>query len=121
MSRRETIAKLNDQLRARVGVPVFLGANEPQLGTILMTHGIMALEAEQIVDVWMRVRSFSAFTEDNDPYGEHDFGSIILATGERVFFKIDYYTDDSFSAGAEDPADPAKSYRVLTIMLAEEY
>jgi len=59
------------------------------------------------------------FTKDNDPHGEHDFGAIDLE-GERYFFKLDYYTPD-LSASSDDPADPEKTARVLTIMRADEY
>lgn len=121
LSRTERIARLNDQLRARVGVPVFLGEAEPRLGTILMTRGVMALEPEQLLDVWTKIRQFDGFSPDNDPYGEHDFGAIPLKSGERLFWKIDYYADDACQWGSEDPADPEQSFRVLTIMLAEEY
>ena len=40
--------------------------------------------------------------------------------GERVFFKIDYF-DRELVTGSPDPADPAQTTRVLTIMLACEY
>jgi hypothetical protein len=70
-------------------------------------------------DALMRVQSFSDFNADNDPHGEHDFGSFELAD-EKFFWKIDYY-DRDMMFGSEDPADPEKTTRVLTIMLAEEY
>lgn len=121
LSRAERIAKLNDQLRARVGLPVFLGENEPDLGMVIMTRGVTSLPPEQILEAWMQVRRFSDFTEGNDPYGERDFGGFSFEGVGRLFWKIDYYADSTCSAGSEDPADPARSYRVLTIMLAEEY
>jgi hypothetical protein len=66
-----------------------------------------------------RVRRFDEFTNDNDPHGEHDFGSFETA-GVSYFFKIDHYSSD-MEGGSEDPADPDKTTRVLTIMKAEEY
>ena len=51
--------------------------------------------------------------------GEHDFGCID-AEDERVFFKIDYLAPGS-SLHSDDPADAAKTDRVMTIMLASEY
>jgi hypothetical protein len=63
--------------------------------------------------------AFDAFIEDNDPHGEHDFGAFDHA-GHRIFWKIDYY-DQAIEFGSEDPADPDKTMRALTIMLAEEY
>jgi hypothetical protein len=65
------------------------------------------------------VREFSDFTEDNDPHGEHDFGSFEL-DGETLFWKIDAY-DTDYNFGSPNPADPAVTRRVLTILLAEEY
>ena len=65
------------------------------------------------------MRTFRDFTPQNDPYGEHDFGSFAVGE-ERLFWKIDYY-DLSLEFGSNDPADPAQTKRVLTIMLAEEY
>ena len=37
-----------------------------------------------------------------------------------IFFKIDYY-DRALSGHSPDPADPAVTQRVITIMLATEY
>jgi len=121
ISQAGRIAELNDRLRARVGIPVFEGLETAQLGTVVMTQGVMALQSEQIIEAWKQVREFDAFNADNDPYGERDFGAIDLPGAPRIFWKIDYYADANMDAGSEDPADPAKSFRVLTIMLAEEY
>ena len=65
------------------------------------------------------VVSYDDFTEDNDPYGEHDFGAFELE-GQKLFWKIDYY-DLELRFGSDDPGDPDKTRRVLTILLAEEY
>jgi hypothetical protein len=73
------------------------------------------------VEILDRVISFSDFKPANDPHREHDFGSIVLSDGEEAFWKIDYYADADMEYGAEDPSDPKRSFRVLTIMLAAEY
>lgn len=112
------IAELNDQLRARAGVPLF-GTGVP--GKILMTRGIADLPPLVQLEVWSGVKRFDRFTEDNDPYGEHDFGALDIAGAGKVFWKIDYFADAACRFGSEDPADPKKSYRVLAVMLASEY
>jgi hypothetical protein len=88
-------------------------------GVVTLTQGVDALCGEVKSEVLNRVRTFDRFTDDNDPYGEHDFGSIEIA-GQTVFFKLDYY-NRSMDGGSENPADSAVTTRVLTIMLAEEY
>jgi hypothetical protein len=55
----------------------------------------------------------------NPNHGEHDFGAVDEA-GVRYFWKIEYY-DRATEFGSPDPADPAVSTRVLTIMRADEY
>ena len=62
---------------------------------------------------------FFAFTPENDPHGEHDFGNFDLE-GQHVFSKIDYY-DRDLQFGSEDPSDLEQTRRVMTVMLAEEY
>ncbi len=88
-------------------------------GRVMMTAGVQALGENTVASVLTAVREFTAFSADNDPHGEHDFGSFMLA-GRKFFFKLDYY-DSAMEFGSEDPADPANTTRVLTIMLAEEY
>ena len=81
-----------------------------------VTRGVVALGAAAN-EVFVGVRDYSSFTEDNDPYGEHDFGSLEVA-GERIFWKIDYYDEDLKNWC--DPLSPV-CHRVLTIMRADEY
>lgn len=96
------IAKLNDDARSNAD-------------NYMMTRGINALNAEQVSEIFMQVQNFTDFNEDNDPYGEHDFGTIYHG---NVFWKIDYY-DESLSHWS-DPLDP-RTKRIITIMLREEY
>lgn len=82
---------------------------------ITVTPGVQTIEGlGGLID---KVRRFNDFTEDNDPYGEHDFGTVYWL-GEKVFWKIDYY-DQALKYG-EDPLS-SKCRRVLTVMLASEY
>ena len=88
-------------------------------GKVVMTRGVIALGAEVIHALTEALQSYDNFNDDNDPYGEHDFGVITIDVNDLVF-KIDYYNLD-LSAHSSDPANPAVTTRVLTIMLAEEY
>ena len=88
-------------------------------GRVMMTAGVQALGEKTVAGVLTAVREFTAFSADNDPHKEHDFGSFTLS-GRKFFFKIDCY-DTDMQYGSEDPADPSKTTRVLTIMLAEKY
>jgi hypothetical protein len=102
------IHQLNDLFRE-----TFIG------GRVILTQGITFLSDEDREEVITKVRAFDDFSEDNDPYGEHDFGAI-EHKGDKIFWKIDYY-DPTMTQGSEDPADPTKTRRVLTIMFANEY
>ena len=84
---------------------------------VIISVGVQALED---VDAILRqVQLFDAFTPENDPYGEHDFGAIRYQ-GTTCFWKIDYY-DLDMHMHSPDPSDKTVTARVLTIMLAEEY
>jgi hypothetical protein len=65
------------------------------------------------------VADYADWHEGNDPYSEHDFGSITVF-GEKLLWKIDYYHPDH-DTHAPDPSNVETCRRVLTIMLAEEY
>jgi hypothetical protein len=105
---RKKIRVLNDNFRT-----TFIG------GQLYLTIGVAELPIDVKAQALLMVKTFKDFTGDNDPHGEHDFGSFEVA-GEKFFWKIDYYDLDC-RYGSEDPIDPEKTRRVLTIMLAEEY
>jgi hypothetical protein len=106
--RQLRLAHLNDQLR-RTG----LG------GEKYLTRGLHDMGPAFVAKTVALVKAFDQFNEDNDPYGEHDFG-VVHVDGETVFFKIDYFNRDK-TAGSPDPTDPSVTTRVMTVMLAEDY
>jgi hypothetical protein len=105
------IRQLNDELRRALVTSIG--------GRVVVTDGVAALPEDELVQLLERVRSFKDFNGDNDPHGEHDFGSIELE-GVTYFFKLDYYAPD-MDGGSEDPSDTSQTVRVLTIMRADEY
>jgi Protein of unknown function (DUF3768) len=88
-------------------------------GKVMITAGVEALPDMVKAAALRRVATFEHFTEDNDPHGEHDFGSFELVC-RKFFWKIDYY-DKWTEFGSQDPANPEITVRVLTLMLADEY
>lgn len=113
----QLIAGQNDRFRTT------WGADFTVLGQIVMTHGVNLLPFAAKVAVMAKVQGFKTFDADNDPHGEHDFGAFEIGTDEgdvRIFWKIDLY-DPAYRMGSGDPANPALTRRVLTVMLASEY
>lgn len=108
MGRAETIRRLNDRFRQSL-----------KDGRALVTRGVLARGEAFTNQAIAAVKAFDAFTPDNDPYEEHDFGALDVE-GSQIFWKIDYY-DLGEQGGSPNPADPNVTVRVLTIMLAEEY
>lgn len=104
----EKIKQLNDAFRKS-----FSG------GKVLLTCGIASLPLVQQNEIINKVKNFNDFTEDNDPYGEHDFGCFDYR-GKQIFWKIDLY-DLNYEFYSPQPDDETQTNRVLTIMFAEEY
>ena len=119
------IARLNDLARRAMGIAC----------TAVATVGFRSLPESDQSRVRELIETYDAFDEDNDPHGERDFGAIYQITDgrwtterprvrdderERVFWKLDYY-DRDLRFASEDAADPARTRRVLTIMLSDEY
>ena len=88
--------------------------------TAFAKHSVVAALDEEVQQKLIaEVKAFGKFAKGNDPYGEHDFGSVKLE-GTTFFWKIDYY-DPAMSQGSVDPANDDATIRVLTIMCADEY
>ncbi|WP_333885664.1 DUF3768 domain-containing protein [Sphingobium yanoikuyae] len=121
----DSIRRLNDAARSNPGTASI--AN--------VTLGFHALPDADRFAALAAIVTFSRFDDDNDPYGEHDFGAVYrLATGAwtqdrprenaaitgTVFWKVDCY-DSTLTFGSEAPWDEQQTKRVLTVMLASEY
>lgn len=106
--RAEAIARLNDQLR-KTGTG----------GTIMITQGVRRITGFDPAVLAKALAEYSGFDADNDPHGERDFGDLTL-WGWDLLWKVEYY-DLALKFGSEDPADPATTRRVLTVLLASEW
>lgn len=106
---RNSSCDRNDLCRKAMGIA----------GRAVQTAGISSLPPEDQSAIREKVETFDAFTPDNDPHKERDFGAF-EHNGQRIFWKIDYY-DTTMTKGSEEPSDPRQTVRVLTIMLASEY
>ena len=111
------IAEQNDRFRTT------WGADFTVPGQIMLTSGVADLSPAAKAIIMQRVQTFSEFSEDNDPYGDHTFGAFefdIAGNSYRIFWKIDLY-DKDYAMGSDDPADVSVTRRVLTILHASEY
>jgi hypothetical protein len=106
-AKSKAIAALNDAFRRQPGPGWVMTAGVQALGLAFIGAAVRAVGAQD------------RFDAEDDPYGEHDFGAVRVE-GQELFWKIDYY-DLALAFGSPDPADPAVTRRVLTIMLAEDY
>jgi hypothetical protein len=102
------IRRLNEQFRT-----TFRG------GQILLTASIAALPSADKAAGLQAVADFKAFNEENDPHQERDYGAFDLS-GREWWFKIDYF-NLNMDAASEDPADPAKTKRIMTVGLAMDW
>lgn len=104
----DRIRALNDELR-----------RDFSLGQAVMTPGVAALGAEAVQRLVQTIATFDDFCLANDPHGEHDLG-VFDFDGNSIMFKIEYF-DRELTFHSPDPANPAVTKRVITLMLAEEY
>ena len=87
--RAQEIRRGNDGFRR-------LGCNTLD-GRVMLTSSVA--RDPNVSAILAKVMAFNAFTKDNDPYGEHDFGEFEIE-GERFMWKIDYY-DEAIMFGVD--------------------
>jgi hypothetical protein len=107
MEKSAKIALLNDNFR-----------NTLEGGLVLVTKEFDELSDELKSSAIEKIREFSDFSVDNDPYCEHDVAIVRLESLKKAFkFHIDYYDKGDNNLGAETPEDAEKTLRVMTISL----
>jgi len=109
------IAEQNDRFRAGLTK----GNASDLRGQVVVTSAVDAMGRDFVIAALMAVAGDSTFTPDNDPYGDHGFGTVTVLT-IRLFWKIDLY-DEELVHGSPAPANPAVTRRVLTIMFPSDY
>jgi hypothetical protein len=117
------VAAQNDAFRRRMG-SVVAGAFHPggaQLrGRIFATAAVAARGRPFVLACRRALASVTDFPPEDDPDGTRDLGAVEVE-GARVWWKIDLYSDDRLEWGSERPDDPARTYRVLTILFPEDW
>jgi len=83
---------------------------------VVLTSGVARLP--NLMSLIRQVKSYDTFRPEDDPYGEHDFGSLTFED-QKVFWQIQYFNKDC-TAGAEDPASD-EARRIMFVLLDCEY
>jgi hypothetical protein len=103
MDRRQTIAALNDQLRT-----TFKG------GRVQMTRSVYDLDDR------LRGRALSVLARYNAFDAESDHGGgVFIFAGFAFEWRIEYRGVDGYGQSL-DPADAAKTFRVLTLSAVDD-
>lgn len=114
------IATQNDIFRRSLGCAAIWNGQLLR-GQAVSTPGFRELSEAEQAGLIRGVIGFDSFTEDNDPWGLHDFGIVEFGTA-RIFWKIDLFDPDyCFGVDLAAAVDPAKVRRVLTLYLPSEH
>jgi hypothetical protein len=89
-------------------------------GRLMMTAGVAARGTHFHLKCIHALRVYDSWNPDHDPRDEADM-CVLDIDGEKVWAKIDCYDKHDQNFGSEDPADPAKTLRVGTLLFPEEY
>lgn len=112
MDKKKTaiIATANDEFRKNP---------HPSKGILVKTAALSLMGDEFFQKAWKAIQEFDSFSKDDNPWGERDFISVTIDS-EKVFAKFDYFANSNMNEGTEDASLPT-TWRVFTIMLAEDY
>lgn len=91
----------------------------PYLSDFFVNSNVIEAMGDRQSDLWRAIRDFDKFTDENDPYYEHDFGSVNV-NGHEIWWKINYY-DENREYGSSDPSNPAITHRVMTVYFPEDH
>ena len=102
----KSIREVNDEIRSKI-------LTNPYPHRVVLTRGVSGLPKNSLFELLTKVKEYNTFDKSNDPYLEHDFGSLLFK-GIKYFWKFDYF-DKNFEFFEEN------GFRVLTLMEASEY
>lgn len=88
-------------------------------GSVVVTAGVQARGVAFVKEALAAIKVADNFSEANDPWGEHDAGSVTIL-GQPVFWKFDYH-NSNLTGASDNPGNTGETHRLLTIMLPEEY
>ena len=115
------VAAQNDAFRRNACLAIPYGGEGPVLrGQLVMTSGVQAEGMGFVQSCLDAIGRLDHFPADNDPDGYHDFGSVEVF-GTTVWFKIDLYDATDRNYGSDAPDDPARTYRVLTVLFPSDW
>ena len=115
------IAEQNDRFRrALPSLTPGTVAPDGLRGRMVFTQSIAARGPLFALLCLLEIAALETFGPEDDPDGRHDFGAVEVQ-GERVWFKIDLYSDETVEWGSERPGDPSLTFRVMTVMLPSDW
>ncbi len=115
------VAAQNDAFRRNACLAIPFGPGDPVLaGQIVTTRAVHALGMPFVQGSLAAIGRLTEFPADNDPDGFHDFGAVEVE-GTTVWFKLDLFDGSDLQYGSEVPDDPARTYRVMTILFPSDW
>jgi Protein of unknown function (DUF3768) len=112
------LSEQNDAFRAALKAYLLYGGPKPRGALVLSLRVELLVAARrgamaEICDLVLNCNEFL-------PWNRHEALAFQLRSGERLWWRISYRNSRAPEHKSTDPTDPGKTYRVLTISLADE-